>query len=100
MKDTWFVLFVRVGILVTICLMAPMLHAEEPFHIWPTTEWKTSSPEEHGINSSRLDDLYANERFTGNLLLVRHGFLVAERYDQEQGKAFAPHIFSMIRYKG
>jgi CubicO group peptidase (beta-lactamase class C family) len=74
-----------------------MLHAEEPLHTWPTTGWKTSSPEEHGINSSMLDELYANERFTGNLLLVRHGFLVSERYDQEQGKAFAPHIFSCTK---
>jgi CubicO group peptidase (beta-lactamase class C family) len=51
---------------------------------WPTSEWKSSSPEKHGMDSAklaiavefienRLPDAYS-------LLVVKNGYLVFERY--------------------
>jgi len=87
----------RITIFLIICFTVPILHAVEHPDIWPTTGWQASNSEDHGINSSIFNEIYANESFTGNLLLVRHGFLVSERYDQEQGKRFAPPIFSCTK---
>lgn len=78
-------------------LIVPMLFAGEPVQIWPAAEWKTSTPEEQGLSSRRLHKMYTDKHFVGNLILVRNGFLVAEHYDQAQGKKYAPHIFSCTK---
>lgn len=51
---------------------------------WPTKEWKTSSPQEQGFNNISFSK--AQNRFTEvfpsatSLLIVRHGYLVNEKY--------------------
>ena len=86
-----------VWIIAILFCRTPILHAEKHLGLWPTSKWKISSPEKHGINSSMLDEMFTDKRFKGNLLLVRYGFLVAERYDQEKGKKYAPHIYSCTK---
>jgi CubicO group peptidase (beta-lactamase class C family) len=51
---------------------------------WPTAGWRTAAPAEQGMDPAVLDDLdtmvpasYPNVR---SLLVVRHGYLVYERY--------------------
>ncbi|MBY8997520.1 MAG: serine hydrolase, partial [Candidatus Thorarchaeota archaeon] len=57
---------------------------EIPVAVWPTDGWATSTPEEQGMNSSDLEDVYDHVRDSGasirSLLVVRHGYLVAEEY--------------------
>ena len=52
--------------------------------IWPTKGWSTSSPEEQGLDTEMLinadktiEDKYPN---VYSLLVVRHGYLVYEKY--------------------
>lgn len=53
---------------------------------WPTKEWSTSTPEEQGLDSAQLEK--ANQRINDNypniysLLVIRHGYLVYEKYYQ------------------
>ena len=53
---------------------------------WPTEEWKSTSPEEQGMNSEVLS--YIDQEVDNHLpqirsvLIVRHGYLVFERYYQ------------------
>lgn len=51
---------------------------------WPTDGWRTSSPEEQGIDSSLLDEMMAkiqeNSILIDSLLIARHGYLVYEKY--------------------
>lgn len=53
---------------------------------WPTDGWKTSSPEKQGMDSGFLDkaDKYIEDNYPGihSLLVVRHGYLVFEKYYQ------------------
>ncbi|KXH73672.1 MAG: hypothetical protein AM326_10475 [Candidatus Thorarchaeota archaeon SMTZ-45] len=55
-----------------------------PVVIWPTEEWVISTPENQGMDSTALDDVYSHVRDSGasirSLLVVRHGYLVAEEY--------------------
>ena len=97
MKKTAFCFFLTVWISTLLFLGTQPSFAQELPSIWPGTEWKISTPEEQRINSIKLDEMYADESFTGNMLLVRSGYLVSEKYNQEKGKKYAPHIFSCTK---
>jgi CubicO group peptidase (beta-lactamase class C family) len=53
---------------------------------WPTKEWKTSTPEAHGLDGAQLqmlvDLITEGEQFPDlhSLLIVRNGYLVVEEY--------------------
>jgi CubicO group peptidase (beta-lactamase class C family) len=57
------------------------LHSSTP---WPTKEWLTSSPEEQGMNSTKLKEMieYIDEQgYTiDSILVIRNGYLVFEEY--------------------
>ena len=69
----------------TIFLSHPTdIQADRPVEIWPTEGWATSTPEEQGMDSTALAEIYDYVRDSGSsirsMLVVRHGFLVAEEY--------------------
>ena len=51
---------------------------------WPTAGWRTTSPEEQGMDSAlladMLDDIAANDRWVESVHVVRNGYLVLEAY--------------------
>jgi CubicO group peptidase (beta-lactamase class C family) len=51
---------------------------------YPTEEWRTSAPEEQGMNSTRLEEMLAYISASGwqmdSILIIRSGYLVFERY--------------------
>ena len=53
-----------------------------PESIWPTQEWRTSSPEEEGMDSKELAKLvdWGTTHNFDSLLVQRHGKIVAEAY--------------------
>jgi hypothetical protein len=62
-----------------------------PESIWPTQEWRTSSPEEEGMDSkelAKLIDWGVGYKFD-SLLIVRHGKIVLEAY-------YAPYAAGML----
>ncbi|MFD0698987.1 serine hydrolase domain-containing protein [Paenibacillus sp. GCM10027628] len=51
---------------------------------WPTEGWRTTSPEEQGMDSSQLADVM-NEfrnREVHSMVIIRNGYLVAEAYNE------------------
>jgi len=57
--------------------------APEAGDFWPTLGWRTSTPQEQGMDAARLDDaLQAAERKMNlhGLVIVRHGYIVQEKY--------------------
>jgi len=86
------------GLSIILILMSmPILHSpdssvmkqSEPHIIgqqdyWPTDEWRNSTPEEQGMNSTYLDQL--NDYYTENqwllrsMLIIRNGYIVFEDY--------------------
>lgn len=68
-------------------ITASSLLAQMPVpEYWPTREWKTSTPETHGLDGARLqvlvDLIAAGEQFPDlhSLLIVCDGYLVVEEY--------------------
>ncbi|MFW9768310.1 MAG: serine hydrolase domain-containing protein [Candidatus Thorarchaeota archaeon] len=58
--------------------------SDRPVQVWPTNDWATSTPEEQGMDSAVLAGIYDTVRDAGSsirsMLVVRHGYLVAEEY--------------------
>jgi|SRR5581483_7355797 len=54
---------------------------------WPTTDWRESTPEEQGMDPTiltGLDTYIAQTRpYLNTLLIIRHGYIVFERYYKE-----------------
>lgn len=76
---------VLIMLISTVILTLPSeIRAERPVEIWPTEGWATSTPEDQGMNSTALNDVYSHVRNSDSdirsLLVVRHGYLVAEEY--------------------
>jgi len=75
-----------------------------PESIWPTQEWRTSSPEEEGMDSKELAKLvdWGTTHNFDSLLVQRHGKIVAEAYYVSYGAfslgARGPHqVHSVIK---
>ncbi|MEZ4669798.1 MAG: serine hydrolase [Anaerolineae bacterium] len=71
-----------IGLLLCVLTVLPTAAQEKVF--FPTTEWRTSTPEEQGMNSAELASLFENfsqkEFNLDSLMVVRHGYVVAEAY--------------------
>ncbi len=65
-------------------VMTANAQTDRPVAVWPTEGWAVSTPEEQGMDSAALEEVYTHVRNSGasirSLLVVRHGFLVAEEY--------------------
>ena len=84
-RDFERLVFVAVLVFSTLVLAIPVdAQTSRPVEVWPTEGWATSSPEEQGVDSADLDAVYDHVRGSGasirSLLVVRHGYLVAEEY--------------------
>jgi len=86
-------------ILVAICLVCSafiiqpsVAQTHRSVEIWPTDVWATSTPEDQGMNSALLDEVYTHVRDSDaqirSMLVVRHGYIVAEEY-------FSPILYDM-----
>ena len=95
MKTQGVSIFAIITILVvsTLILAVPIeAQSDRTVAIWPTLEWATLSPGTQGMNSTALEEVYDNVRNSGvgirSLLVVRHGYLVAEEY-------FTPQLYDV-----
>src|SRR5512136_517122 len=57
---------------------------EESGPYWPTQEWRSSSPEEQGMDSAKLEEMFdaieEKQLDLDALLVIRNGYVVSERY--------------------
>ena len=84
---------VSVAILAILVFTIPSgVQSSRPVQVWPTSGWATSTPEEQGMSSTVLEDVYDQVRNAGehirSLIVVRHGFIVAEEY-------FTPQLYDI-----
>jgi CubicO group peptidase (beta-lactamase class C family) len=86
-------LVVMLALVSTVFLAVPSdAQSSRPVEVWPTDGWASSAPEEQGINSTLLAAVYDHVRDSDadirSLLVVRHGYLVAEEY-------FTPQLYDV-----
>jgi len=61
--------------------------AKEAFSVseyWPTSGWKTSTPEAQGMDSTKLNEMFSYINESGfdihSILIIRNGYMIAESY--------------------
>lgn len=73
--------------------------ALEPY--WPTQGWRTSTPEQQGISSKQLAqmlDAIAEKKLNiHSILIVRHGYLVAEVYYGSNTPSLKHELYSVTK---
>jgi CubicO group peptidase (beta-lactamase class C family) len=71
-----------VALLVSGGALCELARANDSSQPWPTKEWRTSTPEEQGIDSTSLANLidFGATHELESLLVIRHGTIVAEAY--------------------
>lgn len=69
--------------------------------VWPTRAWSISSPGEQGIDSAKLAkaDKRIQEHYPNvySLLVIRHGYLVYEKYYNGMNKSSANPVYSVTK---
>jgi CubicO group peptidase (beta-lactamase class C family) len=62
--------------------LCELVQANDSSQAWPTKEWRTSTPEEQGMDSTTLANLidFGATHELESLLVIRHGTIVAEAY--------------------
>lgn len=67
---------------------------------FPTEDWRTSTPEEQGMDSGKLADmLHSIKDFSGirSVLVIRHGYLVLESYRAPYDRDTAMNVKSVSK---
>lgn len=88
-------LFTMVVALATLLLALPVAAQDEVY--FPTEEWRTSTPEEQGMDSASLADVIARLPGRGvvdSLVIVRNGYVVAEVYWNPFTEGMDHHLWS------
>ena len=68
---------------------------------WPAHDWRTSTPEEQGLDSTlilaMLQEIQTRNLRIHSLLIIRHGYLVTEVYFPPYQREFKHPLFSMTK---
>jgi CubicO group peptidase (beta-lactamase class C family) len=68
---------------------------------WPTDGWRTSSPEEQGMDGEKLAQMLESVKEQGlnlhSLLVIRHGYLVSETYFQNYDAERKHELYSITK---
>ena len=73
--------------------------ASEPY--WPTQAWRSSTPEEQGMDSARLaqmlDSIRQQHLSLHSLLVIRNGYIVSETYFEPFGQESRHELYSCTK---
>ncbi len=79
---------------------SPTPTAQQPAY-WPGDEWRTSTPEEQGIDSAMilamLQEIRQNALHVHSFLVIRHGYLVTEVYFPPYSQELKHPLYSITK---
>ena len=83
------------------CVYTPAAPAAEQPAYWPDTEWRSSTPEEQGIDSasilSMLQEIQQKDLNIHSVLVIRHGYLVTEVYFPPYTREIKHPVYSVTK---
>jgi len=78
---------------------APTSTAQTTF--WPTEAWQISTPEQQGLDSAQLAQMFVRIKDQGlnlhSLLVIRNGFIVVEAYFNPYGQSIKHELYSVTK---
>ena len=79
MKRSFFIMLISLLIIPALPHL-PVAAQDSTDTYWPTNGWRTSTPEEQGMDSDRLikllESIQTNESLFDTLMIIRHGYVV------------------------
>ncbi len=76
-------------------IMRDYMISQDPVEYWPTNEWQISTPEEQGMDSSKLDEAMEyiddNDVRCDGLVVIRNGYIIYEEYPSSRYNSFTLH---------
>ena len=92
MRQGWVSLLV-ILVVSTLVLAVPVnAQDDHPVEVWPTSGWAVAEPGSQGMDTTALTAVYDTIEASGaeirSLIVVRHGYIVAEEY-------FTPQLYDM-----
>jgi CubicO group peptidase (beta-lactamase class C family) len=95
--NTCFFILLAIALLCTISFLSC---SGQPDY-WPTTDWKTSTPEAQGMDSEKLitalEKIEMLELDLHSLLVIRNGYIVLETYFYPYTQETTHHIYSCTK---
>lgn len=83
------------------CVYIPAAPATPQPAYWPDVEWRSSTPEEQGLDSapilSMLQEIQSSDLHVHSVLIVRHGYLVTEVYFPPYARELKHPIYSIAK---
>jgi len=77
------------------------IQTTEPVDYWPTEEWQTSTPEEHGMNGTLLEIMndYIDEEdlWLDSVVVIKDGYIVYEDYPGTYGPTDLHYVCSVTK---
>jgi CubicO group peptidase (beta-lactamase class C family) len=93
------VIFAILTLFLSGCAAAPASRDQTTY--WPAHDWRTSTPEEQGLDSALilalLQEIQTRNLHIHSLLIIRHGYLVTEVYFPPYQREFKHPLFSMTK---
>lgn len=71
--------------------------------VWPTEEWPTSTPEDQGMDSEKLVEMFEyieqndDPRKLHGLLIIRNGHIIAEKYTSPYNEKYPHNTYSVTK---
>jgi CubicO group peptidase (beta-lactamase class C family) len=86
-------------VIASSCTVKPAQVAQTPY--WPADDWRTSTPEEQGLDSAlilqMLQEIRSKDLNIHSILIIRHGYLVSEVYFPPYQQNIKHPIFSITK---
>src|SRR5262245_3701159 len=83
------------------CVSTPIAPAAQQTLYWPDTEWRTSTPEEQGLDSASilymLQEIQKTDLNIHSVLVIRHGYLVTEVYFPPYTREIKHPLYSITK---
>jgi CubicO group peptidase (beta-lactamase class C family) len=88
-----------IGLFLCFILSGVGISAQQVYY--PTDTWRTSTPEEQGMDSAKLAEMFRqiqnDDVQIRSVLVIRHGYLVAECYRKPYDKDTAVNVKSVTK---
>jgi CubicO group peptidase (beta-lactamase class C family) len=101
---------IKILIYILICIIltgliggcvTPIAPVAEQLSYWPDSEWRTSTPEEQGLDSasilSMLQEIQKEEMNIHSVMVIRHGYLVTEAFFPPYTREIKHPIYSITK---
>lgn len=99
-QDKATVLLVSILFISSLLFSSRGVGASTEREYWPTEGWRTSTPEGQGMSSAKLqemmDQIKSGNLFVHGIVVVRHGYLVWERYLDPAYDANTTHLLYSV----